>query len=68
MHPDNVTIFRQIIDGKADLMVTDAVETRYQQKLHPELCAVHPEKPFDFSQKPICCPTTGAGKPGWING
>ena len=27
VYPDNVTIFQQIIDGKADVMVTDASET-----------------------------------------
>ena len=33
-------------------MMTDASETRYQQKLHPGvLCAVHPDKPFDFAEK-----------------
>jgi cyclohexadienyl dehydratase len=49
---DNVTIFDQIASGDADLMMTDASETRYQQKLHPGvLCAVHPERPFDFAEK-----------------
>ena len=36
----------------ADLMITDSSETRYQQKLHAGvLCAVHPDKPFDFAEK-----------------
>jgi cyclohexadienyl dehydratase len=49
---DNVTIFDEIAKGDADLMMTDASETRYQQKLHAGvLCAVHPEKPFDFAEK-----------------
>jgi cyclohexadienyl dehydratase len=56
MHADNVTIFQQIVDGKADLMMTDAIETRLQQKLHPELCAVHPDKPFDYSEKAVLLP------------
>ena len=56
VHPDNVTIFDQIVAGKADLMITDAVETRLQQKLHPELCAVHPDQPFDFSEKAFLLP------------
>ncbi|KAA0597831.1 cyclohexadienyl dehydratase [Azospirillum lipoferum] len=56
VHPDNVTIFDQIVAGKADLMITDAVETRLQQKLHPELCAVHPDRPFDFSEKAFLLP------------
>jgi cyclohexadienyl dehydratase len=52
VYGDNVTIFDEIAKGNADLMMTDASETRYQQKLHPGvLCAVHPEKPFDFSEK-----------------
>ena len=52
VYNDNVTIFDEIAKGDADLMMTDASETRYQQKLHPGvLCAVHPEKPFDFAEK-----------------
>jgi len=52
VYGDNVTIFDQIAKGDADVMMTDASETRYQQKLHPGvLCAVHPDKPFDFSEK-----------------
>jgi len=52
VYNDNVTIFDEIAKGDADLMITDASETRYQQKLHPGvLCAVHPEKPFDFAEK-----------------
>jgi cyclohexadienyl dehydratase len=52
VYPDNVRIFDEIADGRADLMITDASETRYQQKLHPGvLCAVHPDQPFDHAQK-----------------
>ena len=52
IYHDNVTIFDEIANGHADLMMTDSSETRYQQKLHPGvLCAVHPEKPFDVAEK-----------------
>jgi cyclohexadienyl dehydratase len=52
IYNDNVSIFDEIARGEADLMITDASETRYQQKLHPGvLCAVHPEQPFDFAEK-----------------
>jgi len=52
VHGDNVTIFDEIAKGNADLMMTDASETLYQQKLHAGvLCAVHPDKPFDFAEK-----------------
>jgi cyclohexadienyl dehydratase len=52
VYPDNLTIFDQLADGRADLMITDASETRFQQKLHPGvLCAIHPDQPFDFAEK-----------------
>jgi cyclohexadienyl dehydratase len=51
VYPDNVTVFKQILDGKADVMVTDASETLLQQKLNPGLCSVHPDKPFQFGEK-----------------
>lgn len=50
--PDNATIFDEIAAGRADVMMTDSSETLYQQKKNPGvLCAVHPEKPFDFAEK-----------------
>jgi len=62
VYPDNVTIFEQIIKGDADLMMTDSSETRYQQKLHPELCSVHPDQPFDFAEKAYLLPRDEAVK------
>ena len=56
VYPDNVTIFDQIVSGGADLMMTDAVEARLQQRLHPQLCAVHPDAPFDSAEKAILLP------------
>ncbi|HUN90981.1 MAG TPA: gamma subclass chorismate mutase AroQ [Burkholderiaceae bacterium] len=54
--PDNVGIFDRIVVGDADLMITDSTEARLQQRLHPQLCAVHPEAPFDFSEKAFLLP------------
>jgi cyclohexadienyl dehydratase len=52
VQPDNTAIFNALAAGEGDLMITDASETRYQQKLHPgSLCAIHPDKPFDFAEK-----------------
>jgi cyclohexadienyl dehydratase len=48
--PDNAHIFDELAAGHADVMITDAVETRVQQKLHPELCAIHPDAPFDHAE------------------
>jgi cyclohexadienyl dehydratase len=61
--PDNATIFDALAAGGADVMITDASETRLQQKLHPDaLCAIHPEKPFDFSEKAYWMPPDPALK------
>ncbi len=62
VYPDNVTIFGQLVSGAADLMMTDAIETRLQQGLHPQLCAVHPEAPFDMAEKAILLPRDAALK------
>jgi cyclohexadienyl dehydratase len=49
--PSNATIFDELAAGHADLMITDGVETRLQQKLHSGvLCAIHPDHPFDTSE------------------
>jgi cyclohexadienyl dehydratase len=63
VHPDNLTIFDEIAKGDADVMITDASETRFQQKLHPGvLCAIHPDKPFDFAEKAYWMPADPALK------
>jgi cyclohexadienyl dehydratase len=63
IYPDNVTIFDEIAKGDADLMITDASETRFQQKLHAGvLCAIHPDKPFDFAEKAYWIPQDPALK------
>ena len=57
VHPDNTTIFDALAGGEGDVMITDASETRFQQKLHPgALCAVHPDAPFDFGEKAFWAP------------
>ena len=48
--PDNTRIFDELVAGHADLMITDTVETKLQHKLHPDLCAIHPDQPFDFGE------------------
>jgi len=53
---DNNKIFDEIIAGRADVMTTDASETRWVAHEHPELCVVHPDKPFNFSQKAYLLP------------
>ncbi len=56
VYSDNVTIFQQILAGKADVMVTDVSETLLQHKLNPALCSVHPSQPFQYSEKAYMTP------------
>jgi cyclohexadienyl dehydratase len=67
-HPDNNTIFEEILAGRADLMITDATETRWQAQQHRELCAVHPEAPFTFSEKAYLLPRGDVVLQQWVNG
>ena len=46
VHSDNITIFDNLIQGKADVMITDAIEARIWEKLYPGLKAVNPHRPF----------------------
>jgi len=63
VEPDNTKVFDALAAGKADVMITDASETRLQEKLHPgALCAVHPDKPFDFAEKAYWMPPDPALK------
>ena len=48
--PNNAAIFGELVAGRADVMMTDSVETRLQQRLHPELCAINPDRPLDFGE------------------
>ncbi|MGP3691246.1 transporter substrate-binding domain-containing protein [Streptomyces sp. IBSNAI002] len=54
--PDNNTIFDQILQGHADVMITDSIEAKYQATQHPGLVAVHPDKPFTTVEKAYMLP------------
>ena len=42
VHDDNRTIFNEIANGRADVMITDAIEVRLQSHRFTELCASIP--------------------------
>ena len=48
--PDNVTIFDQVLAGKADLMVAESIEVKLQEKLRPDLCAINPDQPLQYGE------------------
>ncbi|WP_120996158.1 transporter substrate-binding domain-containing protein [Stutzerimonas urumqiensis] len=53
---DNTVIFKQVADGEADVMITDASEALYQKRNYPGLCAVNPDHPLQFSEKAFLLP------------
>jgi len=64
--PTNTGVWDELIAGRADVMITDNVETKLQQKLHPELCAINPDKPFDFGELGYLLPRDATWK-GYVD-
>ncbi len=56
VHPDNVSVFDEIVAGREDVMVTDGIEVDHQALLHPELCAAAVPAPFTSLQKAYMLP------------
>ncbi|RUP33770.1 MULTISPECIES: transporter substrate-binding domain-containing protein [Mycolicibacterium] len=66
-YPDNNTIFDQVIEGRADVMITDGSEIRWQALQHPQLCGVSTEQPFTVAQKAYLMPKSAAALQQRIN-
>src|SRR5262245_5201777 len=64
---DNVTIFDEILKGKADVMISESVETIVQQKLRPGLCAVNPDKPLQYGEMGYLLPRGDVAFASWVN-
>lgn len=55
VHPDNRTIFAEISAGRADVMITDGIEVRLQERRRPELAGTMPT-PLTRAGKAILLP------------
>ncbi|MBB4133192.1 cyclohexadienyl dehydratase [Xanthomonas campestris] len=53
---DNTIIFQELLDNRADVMITDASEALYQQDRLPGLCAIAPEQPLQYAEKAFLLP------------
>lgn len=53
---DNTAIFDEIAAGRADVMVTDAIEVAYRAGRDPRLCPTMPGRTLTFSQKAYLMP------------
>jgi cyclohexadienyl dehydratase len=50
IHSDNIGIFDELLQKRADVFVTESAEAITQQKLRPGLCAINPEKPLQYGE------------------
>jgi cyclohexadienyl dehydratase len=56
IHENNRTIFDEIVAGRADIMITDALEVTVQAQSHSELCAAMPGETLSFQEKAFLLP------------
>ena len=56
VHPDNATVFEEIRQGRADVMVTDGIEVDHQALIHPDLCPANVAAPFTRLEKAYMLP------------
>jgi cyclohexadienyl dehydratase len=60
LHTDNRSIFQALIEGRADVMITDRIEVRLQVRLHEGvLCATTPRN-FNHQEKAYLLPRDAA--------
>jgi len=61
---DNTRIFAEIAEGRADVMLTDAIEVRLQTAKDPRLCAALPGRTLTFQEKGFLLPAEPDG--AWL--
>jgi cyclohexadienyl dehydratase len=66
-YPDNNTIFEQLTDNGADVLITDISEIRWQASQNPQLCGESLDHPFRFEQKAYLVTQAAIDLQQWIN-
>jgi cyclohexadienyl dehydratase len=66
-YPDNNTIFGQLVNNAADVMITDVSEIRWQTNQNPQLCGESLDNPFTFEQKAYLVTQAAPDLQQWIN-
>lgn len=56
VHPDNRTIFQELVEHRADVMITDLIEVQLQAGKNPSLCPALGEKTFTKTAKAFLLP------------
>lgn len=65
---ENAAKFQTVADSRrADVMISESLETITQQKLRPALCAVNPDKPLQYGEMAYLLPRGDVVFKAWID-
>ncbi|MEH6567861.1 MAG: gamma subclass chorismate mutase AroQ [Halioglobus sp.] len=70
VHPDNRSIFKELLEHRADVMITDLIEVQLQVAKNPGLCAAMSGKTLTKTEKAFLLPQDNIWKDyvdGWMN-
>ena len=64
---DNTRIFDEIVNRRADVMISESVEAVVQQGLKQGLCAVNPTKPLQYGEMAYLLPRGDTVFKAWVD-
>lgn len=64
---DNTRIFDEIVNRRADVMISESVEAVVQQGLKQGLCAVNPTKPLQYGEMAYLLPRGDSVFKAWVD-
>jgi cyclohexadienyl dehydratase len=64
---DNTKIFDEILNRRADVMISESVEAVVQQRVKPGLCAVNPTKPLQYGEMAYLLPRGDTVFKAWVD-
>ena len=70
VYPDNRSIFKELLEHRADVMITDLIEVQLQVAKNPGLCAAMGAKTLTKTEKAFLLPQDDTWKgyvDGWMN-
>ena len=67
VHPENLTIFDELVANRADVFITEAAEALTQQRLRPALCAVNPDRPLQYGEMAYLLPRNDVAMKAFVD-
>ncbi|HXU54411.1 MAG TPA: transporter substrate-binding domain-containing protein, partial [Casimicrobiaceae bacterium] len=62
-----IVIFDEILNRRADVMISESVEAVVQQRAKPGLCAVNPTKPLQYGEMAYLLPRGDTVLKAWVD-